>query len=86
MPPGPHTVLARLVYPIEHVKEPVIYHLITDFHIVPNVHRAQIDPDAGGTLELELTGDRAALTRGVEWLERCGIRVERLDESAEPAP
>jgi hypothetical protein len=78
MGPEKETVRVRLSYPLARVKEPIIYHLIVDHRLVPNVERAHIDVHTGGFLMLWLTGDKADLARGLRWLESCGITVEAL--------
>ncbi|HSV74550.1 MAG TPA: NIL domain-containing protein [Chthonomonadales bacterium] len=65
----------RLEYPIHRVREPILYHLIVDFGLIPNVYRARIDLNAGGFIELDISGAGDALDRALEWVERCGVRV-----------
>jgi hypothetical protein len=72
------TIHIRLNYPIDQVKEPVLYRLIMDYNLVPNILRANIEVHAGGTIDLELTGDRAALDRGLKWLDTTGVSVVTL--------
>jgi hypothetical protein len=65
----------RFEYPLEQVRVPVLYHLIVDYALVPNVYRANIDLHMGGFLEMELTGEASALDRALAWVEQLGIRV-----------
>lgn len=69
------TIRVQLNYPLERVKEPVLYHLVMDYGLIPNIRRANIDVHTGGFIVLELTGEKAALERGVQFLESCGITV-----------
>jgi L-aspartate semialdehyde sulfurtransferase ferredoxin len=69
------TIRVQLNYPLEQVKEPVLYHLVMDYGIVPNVRRANIDVHTGGFIVLELTGEKDSLDRGIQFLEKCGITV-----------
>lgn len=78
-----HRLRVRLNYPIERVREPVIYNLIRDHGLIPNVRTANIDPHSGGVLELDLTGDPARISAALEWLHSLGIQVERLDGEAQ---
>jgi len=65
----------RFEYPLDQVRAPVLYHLIVDFGLIPNVYRANIDVHTGGFLEMELTGDPAALERALQWVGQQGVRV-----------
>jgi hypothetical protein len=69
------TLRVQLSYPIERVKEPVLYHLVVDYGLVPNIRRANMDIATGGYIFLELTGEKESLDDGVRFLERCGITV-----------
>ncbi len=69
------TMRVKLDYPLERVKEPIIYHLVTDYRLVPNIRRANIDHNAGGMMILEIEGDADDLEAGMEFLRRLGITV-----------
>ncbi len=69
------TTRVKLDYPLERVKEPIIYHLVTDYRLVPNIRRANIDHNAGGMMILEIEGDPDDLEAGMEFLRRLGITV-----------
>lgn len=69
------TIRVQLNYPLEHVKDPILYHLVTDYGLIPNIRRANIDIHTGGFIVLELSGEKEALNRGLRWLESLGITV-----------
>ena len=69
------TIRVQLNYPLERVKEPVLYHLVMDYNLIPNIRRANIDVHTGGFIVLELSGEKPDLDRGVKFLEGCGITV-----------
>ncbi len=69
------TTRVKLDYPLERVKEPIIYHLVTDYRLVPNIRRANIDHNAGGMMILEIEGDPDDLEAGMDFLRRLGITV-----------
>ncbi len=71
------TIRVQLNYPLERVKEPILYHLVADFHLVPNVRRANIDVHIGGFIALDLTGTPEQIRAGLEWLKRCGVTVSQ---------
>ena len=68
-------VRVQLDYPLERVKEPIIYHLVTDYHLIPNIRRANIDVHSGGMLVLEIEGEGDDLEAGLEFLRNLGITV-----------
>jgi len=69
-------IRVKLDYPLEHVAEPIIYHLVTDYSLIPNIRRANIDAHIGGTLILELEGFQENLDAGIEFLRGLNISVE----------
>jgi len=69
------TIRVKLDYPLEQVKEPIIYHLVIDYHLVPNIRRANIDSHIGGMMALEIEGAPDDLEAGVEFLRGLGITV-----------
>lgn len=73
--PDKETVRIQLNYPLERVKEPILYHLVMDYGLIPNIRRANIDSHSGGFIALELTGEKEALNRGIRFVEDLGITV-----------
>lgn len=65
-----------LTFPQEQVTKPVVYHLVSDFGLVPNILRAEIEPPEIGRMLLELVGEKDAIEKGVAWLAGEGISVE----------
>lgn len=76
------TVNLRLDYPRAQVTQPLLYHLIQEFRLVPNIRRANIDSRSGGWIILQLEGEPQDLQAGQEYLERLGIRV--MEQNDEP--
>jgi len=72
------TIRVRLSYPIDRVKEPVLYHLILDFGLIPNIHRANIDVHTGGFIVLDLSGEPDKLDKGVQWMQSLGVTVKTV--------
>ena len=77
------SIRVQLDYPLDQVKEPIIYHLVTDYDLVPNIRRANIDVHTGGMLVLQLEGTRGNLDDGIAFLRRIGITVTEV--GTEPA-
>ena len=57
------------------ITEPVIYELGRKFKIVTNIRRAEVRDDTGWVV-LELEGDEAEITNGVDWVISTGVRVD----------
>ena len=68
----------RLTVPAELVQKPLLYHLVKDFDLVPNVRRADVGADHGWVV-LELEGAEARLQRGLAWLEEQGVKVDPIE-------
>ncbi len=68
----------RLTFPSELVQQPIIYRLVKDFDIVPNIRRADVRADHGWmVLEREAAED--GLERGVAWLKTQGVTVDPIE-------
>ncbi len=69
------TVRVQLSYPSERASEPILYRLVVDHGLVPNIRRGRFDASAGGIMLVELTGDSGDVDRGLRWLEEIGVSV-----------
>ena len=76
------TVRVQLDYPLEQVKEPVLYHLVKDFNLIPNIRRAQIDIRTGGMMVLQIEGTTEDLERSMDYLREHGIIVTELGQES----
>lgn len=74
------SIRVQLDFPLEQVTQPIIYHLVVDHHLIPNIRRANIDAHTGGMMVLELDGERANLETGVAYLR--GLNIEVTDVGA----
>lgn len=76
-----------LRFPPRQSLKPVVYHLVKDFDVVPNILRAQIQPAQEGRMLMEVTGRKADLDSAVTFLVEQGLSVDeaasdiRLDEA-----
>ena len=68
----------RLTFPSELVQKPVVYHLVKDFDLVPNIRRADVKADHGWMV-LELEGSQDRLEEGVDWLRKQGVTVDPIE-------
>ena len=69
------SIRVQLNYPLERVHEPVLYRLVTEYDLIPNIRRANVDPKAGGYIFLELQGERSNLDDALKYLHNAGIEV-----------
>ncbi|HUL31337.1 MAG TPA: NIL domain-containing protein, partial [Thermodesulfobacteriota bacterium] len=67
-----------LNYPSHLVDQPVISKLVKDYDLVVNIMRARITPKEEGRLVLELTGKKASVEAGLEYLSGIGVKVQSL--------
>jgi L-aspartate semialdehyde sulfurtransferase ferredoxin len=68
----------RLTFPTELIQQPVVYHLVRDFALVPNIRRADVRADHGWMV-LELEGPQDKLEQGVDWLRQQGVTVDPIE-------
>lgn len=68
----------RLTFPEERVTQPVIYHLVKDYDVVPNIRRAAIE-NHFGWLVLELEGDRERIQAAKTYLQQQGITIDNAE-------
>ena len=65
----------KFTFEAELVKEPIIYQLGRDFHIVTNIRRADVRDQLGWVI-LELDGEKEEIERGLQWVSSTGVRVD----------
>lgn len=64
----------RLTFPEAQVTEPVIYHVVKDFNVIPSIRRAAIENHFGWMI-IELSGETADVEAAISYLENLGIEV-----------
>ncbi len=69
-----------LHFPKEKVEQPIIYKLVKDYNLVPNILKARIDSNEVGLLVLELSGEDKDYAKGIEYLEGLGVRLQPLEK------
>ena len=73
-------IRVQLDYPLEQVRKPVIYHLVKDYHLIPDIRRGNIDSHTGGMLVLQIEGSQENLEAGIAFLRELGITVTDVGE------
>jgi len=67
-----------LKYPEHLIQEPVLFKMVRQFDVMPNIRRARVT-DTVGEIALELEGSPENLERGVKFLEEQGVDVEPIE-------
>jgi len=67
-----------LKYPEHLIQEPVLFRMVREFDVMPNIRRARVT-DTVGEIALELEGSPENLERGVRYLEEQGVLVEPIE-------
>jgi ABC-type methionine transport system ATPase subunit len=67
-----------LKYPEHLIQEPVLFRMVRQFDVMPNIRRARVT-DTVGEIALELEGEPENLERGVQFLKEQGVQVEPLE-------
>lgn len=68
----------RLTFPETQVTEPIVYHMATDYNVVPNIRRAAIE-NHFGWMVIQLEGEPQDIVRAKAYLERLGIKVDSAE-------
>lgn len=69
-----------LHFPKNLVDKPIIFKLVKDFGLGFNILKAEVNPKEEGLLVLELMGDDKNYEKGVDYLEKEGVKVQLLSK------
>jgi ABC-type methionine transport system ATPase subunit len=72
------TARLHLTFPQHLISEPVLHRVGTEFGLVTNIRRANLEEERGGWVILEVDGDEAEIERAVVWLAEQGLQVDRI--------
>ncbi len=72
----------ELTFPEHLIKKPIIYQLVKEDNVVPNIRRASVDENFGWMV-LELSGEESELESAIKHLQQLGIEVEYLESFVE---
>jgi len=67
-----------LKYPENLIQEPVLFRMVREFDVMPNIRRARVT-DTVGEIALELEGSPDNLEQGIQFLKQQGVLVEPLE-------
>jgi ABC-type methionine transport system ATPase subunit len=79
---GMKTQRLELVFPEKLIKKPIIYQLVKEYDVIPNIRRASVD-ETFGQIIMELSGEDENLERAYEFLREIGVEIEFLDSFVE---
>ena len=68
----------HLTFPDHLISEPVIHRVGTDFGLVSNIRRANIEEGRSWVI-LEVEGADDAIVAAVAWLASQGVQVDRIE-------
>lgn len=68
----------RLTFPEAQVAQPVIYHVVKDFNVIPSIRRAAIENHFGWMI-VEFKGEVADLAAAQVYLESLGIEISQAE-------
>ncbi len=60
--------------------KPIIYRLIKKFDLVVNIQKANVLPKQESFMVLELDGDNGVITKGLDFLIECGVRIDPIEQ------
>jgi L-aspartate semialdehyde sulfurtransferase ferredoxin len=69
----------HLTFPEHLLSVPVVHRLGTDFGIVTNIRRANLE-ESGGWIILEVEGDEDRIADAIVWLTDEGLQVDRIED------
>jgi len=71
------TAHLHLTFPAHLVSQPVIHRLGTEFGLVTNIRRANIE-ERGGWIIVEVEGEDERIAGAIAWLTEQGLQVDRI--------
>ena len=69
----------HLTFPERLVSVPVVHRLGTDFGLVTNIRRANLE-ESGGWIILEVEGGEDRIAEAIVWLADQGLQVDRIED------
>jgi ABC-type methionine transport system ATPase subunit len=64
-----------ITYPADLVQEPIIYKMVKQFDVAPNIRRADVTADVGWLI-MELDGEEENIEAALQWATEIGVRVD----------
>ncbi|MDH4263018.1 MAG: NIL domain-containing protein [Spirochaetia bacterium] len=65
----------KLKIPVNLINEPIIYKMVIQFEIMPNILTAHLDKDSGGDVLIEIKGTPENIEKGISYLKQLKIDI-----------
>jgi len=62
------------------IDKPIVYRLVKDYDLTFNILRANVSPKAESMMVMEIEGEEANFTRGMEYLKEANIGIEPIEQ------
>ena len=62
------------------IDKPIVYRLVKDYDLTFNILRANISPKAESMMVMEIEGEEANFTGGMEYLKEANIGIEPIEQ------
>jgi ferredoxin len=62
------------------IDKPIVYCLVKDYDLTFNILRANISPKAESMMVMEIEGEEAKFTKGMEYLQEANIGIEPIEQ------
>ena len=62
------------------IDKPIVYRLVKDYDLIFNILRANVSPKAESMMVMEIEGEEANFTRGMEYLKEANIGIEPIEQ------
>ena len=69
------SVRLNLTFPVERVDQPLLAQAIKQFGIIADIRRAQVEPETGGYIMLEVTGTEKQIDDSIAYFKSFGVGV-----------
>ncbi len=63
------------------VDQPLVYRLVKDFDLIPNIIKANVNQDRMGSMVLSISGYENDYKEALEYMKMCGMEVSFLADS-----
>jgi ferredoxin len=62
------------------IDKPIVFRLVKDYDLIFNILRANVSPKAESMMVMEIEGEEANFTRGMEYLKEANIGIEPIEQ------
>jgi ABC-type methionine transport system ATPase subunit len=69
------SVKINLTFPLDRIDQPLLAQAIKNFGVVADIRRAQIEPETGGYIMLQLSGTDKQLDEAIAFFKSFGVGV-----------